>query len=77
MWMHLRERLALVLAARGVVRQQARGLDLDGGLRDLVLHALEGADGLAELRALVRVRDRELESALREADHLSGDTDAA
>jgi hypothetical protein len=71
-----RERQAGVLAARGVVREQAGRVDVDGRARELVLHALERADGLAELLALVRVRHGLGERALREPDHLRRDADA-
>ena len=41
------------LFARGVVDEGAGGADLRVGLRQLVLHALEGADELIELGAVV------------------------
>lgn len=72
------EGLAGLLLARGVVDEVARGLQLGVGLRELVLHGLEGADKRAELLALVpHVRCGVVEGAPGEARHLRGDADAA
>ena len=51
----------------------------DGGgyLGNLVLHALEVADGLAKLVALVEIRHGRLETAFRQTQHLSADPDPA
>ena len=73
----LHEGLAGHLEARRVVRERAHGLDLGGRLRDLVLHALEVGDARAELLALEGVGDREVHGALRDAEHLRRDADAA
>ena len=50
---------------------------MDGGFGDGELHALEGADGLAELLALVGVGNGFGEGTLGETEHLGGDADAA
>src|SRR5438105_7275948 len=41
-----------------------------------MLHGLELRDRLAELLSIARVRDRVIERALRQADHLRADADA-
>ena len=51
-----------------VVRRGAAELDRAQHVGAQVLHGLERADRLAELHALLRVLDRELERALRGAD---------
>ena len=51
--------------------------DFHRGARDLELHALKVGDGLAELLAFLRVRDRVLQRAARQTDHLRADADAA
>ena len=53
------------------------GVDLHGHVGELELHRLEVGDRPAELLALLRVRDREVEGALREPDGHRGDRDAA
>lgn len=74
----LDEVLAGLLLAGGVVDEGASGGDLGVGLGDLVLHALELADELAELAAVVEdVLDGVLKGAEGEARHLGGDADAA
>ena len=73
----LRERPALVLEPGGLVREQPSGVDLDGHVGELELHRLEVGDRPAELLPLLRVRDGEVEGALREADGHRGDGDAA
>lgn len=73
----LREALPLFLAAGRIVGEESSGLDVDGGAGNLEGHALEGADGLAELLALIGVGDGFVEGALGETDHLGGDADAA
>ena len=60
----------------GVVDQQARRFHLRRHLRQFELHALEFADGLAELLALPGVGDGVLQRAARQADHLRADRDA-
>src|SRR5262245_38143559 len=60
----------------GVVNHQPRGFDLCGHFGYLKLHALEFADRLAELFALLRVGQRRFIGALRQPDHLRADADA-
>jgi hypothetical protein len=66
-------------SARSSSRQhclQARRIDgTSGRTRKLEAHALELADRLAKLLAVVRVADGLVERALGETDHLSGDAD--
>ena len=70
-----RERPALVLQPRRLVDERAPGLDLGRHVRELELDRLERRDRLAELLALLRVREREVVGALREADAHRGDRD--
>ena len=72
----LGERLVLLLQSRGVVGKETSGLDLGRNLGELMSHRLEVTDSLAELLALVGDRDRLVEGALSEADHLGSDADA-
>src|SRR2546430_11016642 len=57
-------------APRRPVRERARELRLDIGVRELVRDGLVSADGPAELLAGLRVLDAERERAAREADRL-------
>src|SRR5579863_445397 len=66
-----------ILHARRVVYHEPRRLDLGGHLCDLKLDALEFADGLAELFALLRVLAGKFPRAAGQADHLGADADAA
>jgi hypothetical protein len=69
--------LAGVLHARGLQRQQPRGLDLGGHVGELELDRLVLGDRLAERLALLRVAEPELERALGDADAAGGDVDPA
>src|SRR5215475_4132112 len=64
----LREVAALVLEPRGLVDEVPSRLDLDGHVRELELDRLKARDRLPELLALLRVAEREVVRALREAD---------
>ncbi len=72
-----KKRFAGVFQARGVVDQQPRGFDLDGHFGELELHGLETVDRLAELLAFGGVFQRGFIRALRDAEHLRADADAA
>src|SRR5215467_2989598 len=63
--------------AGGIVDQKARGFDFGGHFRQLELHALKVADGLAELLALAGVGDGVVERTTRQTNHLGADGDAA
>ena len=65
--------LAAFGARRGRVHHQPGGLDLHRHVGQHELHALEIADRLAELLALLGVCDRRVERALRDADGLRTD----
>src|SRR5581483_308501 len=67
--------VAGVPEARGVVHHEARRLELRRSLRELELHGLVIGDGPAELPAVLHVRHRGVEGALRHADHLRADAD--
>lgn len=67
----------MYLQSSSIVRQQPRRLDLRRGLGEVVAHLLEVANELAKLFALVRVSDGVVERALRETDHLRGNTNSA
>ena len=72
-----RDGRAGVLGGRGPLGQQARRVDLRRHLREVELDRLELADRLAELPPLLRVRERRLERAARDADREGGDRDPA
>ncbi len=57
----------------GAERVAARQLDADHHVDERILHALEGADGAAELLALDRVASRHLEGGLGAPHHLGGE----
>src|SRR5262245_30275243 len=69
--------LAGVPEQRGVVHEQARGLDLGGHVGQHELHGLEVGDWLIELAALLGVRDRVIEGAARDAEGYGADRDAS
>ena len=69
-------RATLLLEPRGAVREQARGVDLGRHVGELPLDRLEVADPAPELLALLRVRARDVERGLRDAERLRGDPDA-
>ena len=69
----LRKGLASVLQACGVVHQQPRCLKLRGHLGKLELYALELGNRLAELPALLGIRDSSLQGPLSQAHHLRTD----
>jgi hypothetical protein len=66
----LREGLAGVLQARGVVYQQPGGLKLRGHLGKLELHALELGNGFAKLPTLLGIGNRGLQGPLGQTHHL-------
>ena len=72
-----RHATALVLEVRGAIREQPRGFDARGVVRELPLDGLERGDRLPELPALGGVVARRFERALRKADRERGDADAA
>src|SRR6266516_3148820 len=67
--------LSLIDLVRGLVDQEARGLDLHRHIREHKLDALEDADRMAELLTLARVGAGELEGRLRHADGDGADID--
>ena len=69
--------LAAVGGRGGAPDEQARGLGLDRDVGEQLLHELEARDRAAELRALLRVGDRRVEAALRDADAAGAERDAA
>ena len=69
--------LTLGAQRRGLPHHQARRLDPAAHVGDLELDRLEVGDGLAERDALVGVADREIQRALRDAERLRRDADAA
>ena len=71
----LGERPFLVLQPGGPVDEAARRLDLDGHVRELELHSLEGGDRLAELLPLLRVLVGEVVRALRQPEAHGCDRD--
>src|SRR5215213_11982122 len=66
-----------VLHAGGLQREQPRGLDLRGHVRELELDRLVLRDRLAERLALLRVAQRQLQGALCDAHTARGDVHAA
>ena len=73
----MREWPAAVLEPGRAVHERARGGDLHGHVRELELHCLEACDRAAELPPRTRVGERELVSALRQAEPEGRDRDAA
>src|SRR2546427_6318198 len=61
-------------APRRPVRERARELRLDVGVRELVRDRLVGADRATKLLATLRVLDPELERLARDADGLEGES---
>src|SRR5262245_36168472 len=70
-------RSVLRRGARRVVGRRTRGLDAHHHVGALVFDRLERADRASELLPLLRVRDREIEAALRAADRLGRERDRA
>src|SRR5215475_10326864 len=66
---------ALVRGPRGVVEERRRALHLDVHLGERVLHALVLADRRAELEAVLRVLDGDVERGLGGAEALGRDRD--
>src|SRR3990172_1579873 len=73
----LLEREATVLAPRGVPDERPRRVDPHRHVRDHELDRLVVRDRLAELDAILRVRDGGLEGALRNPDRHRADADPA
>ena len=65
-----------VFQSRRVVNQQSRPFQLGARLCELKLYRLELADRLAELASFLRVIERGVKGAVRDADHLRADADA-
>ena len=68
---------AAILQIRRAIGQQARRFDARRVVGELPLNRLERADRLAERLALLRVAERRLVGALRQADRQRRDADAA
>ena len=66
-----------VLEPGRVVDHEAGGFDLHRHAGELELHGLEFGEGFAELLALAGVAEGVVEGALRQADELGADADAA
>src|SRR5438034_10861760 len=63
----------VVVGVRRVPPERQRGLELRGEVGELVLDALEAADGLTELLTRERVLDRHVEAAPRAAVGVGGE----
>src|SRR5262245_507697 len=72
-----RERLPGVLQPRGAVDELPPGVDLRRHVGELELDRLEVRDRLPELSPLLRIGDRQVVRALREADAHGCDRDPA
>src|ERR1700675_1318667 len=70
-------RNCLVREPGGLIREQPRGFDLRGHIRELELNGLKFGDSFAELFALLRIPKRAFVGALRHAKPERSDRDAA
>src|SRR5712691_3458356 len=68
---------AVVLHPGGAQREQTRGVDFSGHIGQLILHRLKFGNEAAELLALLRIVERGLVRALRDAHRQRGNRNAA